>query len=96
MYLDQYKKTIHYHLSTNNGIRDTIQVFENIMPYWSEIKKWMVLNFWPRVTQSSVKNFQIQPEQKSKEPSEVEDVRVEFGRMSKSEFWLNVKYPFSI
>ena len=33
MFLDQYKKTIHYHLSTNNGNRETIQVFESIMPY---------------------------------------------------------------
>ena len=80
----------------NQGVRDEIQVFESIIPYWSDANKWLVLNFWPRVKQSSIKNFQIQPETKGRKTHEVEDVWIEFGRISKSEFWLNVKYPFSI
>ena len=48
------------------------------------------------LNKSSVKNFQLVRNRKSKEGESKTDVVIEFGKISSNEFSLTLKYPFSI
>ena len=71
---------------------DNITILQNKSPVWNEDSQSYVLNFHGRVTQASVKNFQIVHE---KEPDyivlqfgRVEDVSS--GTLIGHVFWLNL------
>ena len=58
---------------------------------WDASHGGHVLNFQGRVTECSVKNFQLQ----MRYPEFSEDVALQFGRVGKDRFVMDVKYPLS-
>lgn len=62
----------------------------NKQPKWDEQQKGHVLNFEGRVTESSVKNFQLISNVTG------EDVVLQFGRVGKERFSMDVRYPLSV
>ena len=76
----------------------------NKKPKWDDAHGGHVLNFQGRVTESSVKNFQLCPVDfpsssgsSSDNPAPVlnDDVVLQFGRVEKHKFTLDVRYPMS-
>ncbi|CBY42646.1 unnamed protein product [Oikopleura dioica] len=67
--------------------KDNITVLQNKSPVWNEDSQSYVLNFHGRVTQASVKNFQIIHE---KEP---EYIVMQFGRVDEDVFTMDYRYP---
>lgn len=66
-----------------------IDVFHNKPPKWNEQIGAFVLNFNKRVTQASVKNFQLA---NSQDP---DTVYLQFGRVGKDVFNMDFRFPFS-
>ena len=66
---------------------DKIFCFHNKPPTWSDEAGAYVLNFNGRVTVASVKNFQL---------LNGEDQVLQFGRVGKDEFSMDVKWPLSL
>lgn len=61
----------------------------NKVPKWDATQKGHVLNFEGRVTKSSVKNFQLTV-------NDCEEICMQFGRVDKDKFTMDVKYPLSL
>ncbi|GMS84897.1 hypothetical protein PENTCL1PPCAC_7072, partial [Pristionchus entomophagus] len=68
---------------------DEIVKMTNKAPMWSEDSQSFVLNFHGRVTQASVKNFQIVHEK------DEEYIVMQFGRVSQDSFSMDFRYPLS-
>ena len=68
---------------------DKLLCLENTPPKWNEEVGAYVLNFHGRVTQSSVKNFQLC------DHSDEQKQIMQFGRTGKDEFSLDVQWPMS-
>lgn len=66
---------------------DDIVVLHNKTPVWNDETQSYVLNFHGRVTQASVKNFQIVHD------SEPDYVVMQFGRISEDVFTMDFRYP---
>ncbi|XP_050551709.1 protein king tubby isoform X3 [Spodoptera frugiperda] len=66
---------------------DDIVVLHNKTPVWNDETQSYVLNFHGRVTQASVKNFQIVHD------SEPDYVVMQFGRISEDIFTMDFRYP---
>jgi len=66
-----------------------VDVYQNKPPKWNEQIGAFVLNFNKRVTQASVKNFQLT----SKEDPDT--VYLQFGRVGKDVFNMDFRHPFS-
>lgn len=66
-----------------------IDVYHNKPPKWNEQVGAFVLNFNKRVTQASVKNFQLTT---SEDP---DTVYLQFGRVGKDVFNMDFRHPFS-
>lgn len=64
--------------------------FTNRAPRWNEQVGAYVLNFSGRVTMASVKNFQLVQQE------DTENVILQFGRIGKDAFTMDVQYPMSI
>lgn len=79
------KETLTSKLEMNN--LDNITVLQNKSPVWNEDSQSYVLNFHGRVTQASVKNFQIVHE---KEP---DYIVMQFGRVEDDVFTMDYRYP---
>jgi len=62
-------------------------VLHNKSPVWNEETQSYVLNFHGRVTQASVKNFQIV------HPQSQEYIVMQFGRVADDVFTLDYRYP---
>jgi len=77
--LDKFKK----------GRLEGMQQLMNKPPKWSEEVGAYVLNFNGRVTMASVKNFQLVA------PDELDEVKVQFGRVGKDLFTLDFRFPLS-
>jgi tubby-related protein 1 len=68
----------------------------NIQPKWDSVHGGHVLNFHGRVTESSVKNFQMQVVPLSgHEPSIANHVSLQFGRTGKNSFTMDASWPLS-
>lgn len=61
----------------------------NKPPRWNEHIGAYVLNFNGRVTMASVKNFQLV------DPEEQNSVVLQFGRVAKDEFTMDLQWPLS-
>ncbi|KAM8927756.1 tubby protein homolog [Pelodytes ibericus] len=70
-----------------NGNMENITVLQNKAPSWNEKTNSYVLNFHGRVTQASVKNFQIIS------PDDPENVIMQFGRVAEDVFTMDYNYP---
>eukprot|EP00929_Paragymnodinium_shiwhaense_P043380 TRINITY_DN2230_c0_g2_i1.p1 TRINITY_DN2230_c0_g2~~TRINITY_DN2230_c0_g2_i1.p1 ORF type:complete len:560 (+),score=149.49 TRINITY_DN2230_c0_g2_i1:107-1786(+) len=68
---------------------EAVQTFSNKPPRWNEQLGAYVLNFNRRVTQASVKNFQLTT------IDDPDTVFLQFGRVGKDEFNMDFRYPFS-
>lgn len=66
-----------------------VDVYQNKPPKWNEQIGAFVLNFNKRVTQASVKNFQLTS---SEDP---DTVYLQFGRVGKDVFNMDFRFPFS-
>jgi hypothetical protein len=55
-----------------------------------------VYDFKGRVTQPSIKNFQLIPELDGRRQVTLQDFVLQFGKNGKESFILDVQYPFSI
>ncbi|XP_049878743.1 protein king tubby 1 [Pectinophora gossypiella] len=66
---------------------DDIVVLHNKTPVWNDETQSYVLNFHGRVTQASVKNFQIVHD------SEPDYVVMQFGRVAEDIFTMDFRYP---
>lgn len=65
-------------------------MMKNKSPKWNDAANAYVLNFHGRVTQPSVKNFQLVDEQDAEEV-----VVMQFGRVGDHEFTCDFAYPLS-
>jgi len=63
--------------------------FINKPPRWNDQVGAYVLNFMGRVTMASVKNFQLI------DPEDHETVMLQFGRVGKHDFTMDVRWPFT-
>lgn len=79
------KGTLSAKLDSKN--HENITILNNKSPVWNEDSQSYVLNFHGRVTQASVKNFQIVHE---KEP---DYIVLQFGRVEDDVFTMDYKYP---
>jgi hypothetical protein len=83
----------------DNGMEHAIETnhFDHIFrlinkqPKWDEVHGGHVLNFQGRVTESSVKNFQLC----CLDIEDTEDVILQFGRVGKHRFTMDLKFPLS-
>jgi len=75
-------------LQKNNNTSH-IQQFHNKPPKWNEQVGAFVLNFNKRVTQASVKNFQLTTQ------DDPDTVFLQFGRVGKDVFNMDFRFPFS-
>lgn len=81
--------------SSNDGLIDRfksknldgILELHNKTPVWNEETQSYVLNFHGRVTQASVKNFQIVHD------NDIDYIIMQFGRVSEDVFTMDYKYP---
>lgn len=73
----------------DEGNLDSITVHHNRQPMWNETTQSYVLNFNGRVTQASVKNFQITA---ANDPTETV---MQFGRIKNDIFTMDYRYPMS-
>lgn len=71
------------------GNSSAIQQFHNKPPKWNEQVGAFVLNFNKRVTQASVKNFQLTT------TDDPDTVFLQFGRVGKDVFNMDFRHPFS-
>jgi tubby-related protein 1 len=72
----------------DRNFRDMLYLI-NKPPRWNEQVGAYVLNFNGRVTMASVKNFQLV------DPEEQNTVVLQFGRVGKDEFTMDLQYPMS-
>jgi len=79
------KETLSAKLDSKSN--ENITTLHNKSPVWNEDSQSYVLNFHGRVTQASVKNFQIVHE---KEP---DYIVLQFGRIADDVFTMDYKYP---
>ncbi|XP_063292240.1 tubby-related protein 3-like isoform X1 [Pelobates fuscus] len=70
-----------------NGNMENITVLQNKAPSWNEETSSYMLNFHGRVTQASVKNFQIISSQ------DPENFVMQFGRVAEDVFTMDYRYP---
>lgn len=68
---------------------DLITVMTNKTPKWNEAMNAYCLNFNGRVTEASVKNFQLVTE------ADTNNVLLQFGKISDSCFTCDYKWPLS-
>ncbi|XP_017951003.1 tubby-related protein 3 isoform X2 [Xenopus tropicalis] len=69
------------------GNMENIIALQNKAPSWNEETQSFVLNFHGRVTQASVKNFQIIS------PEDPEYIIMQFGRVAEDVFTMDFQYP---
>lgn len=94
MTLDQQRVTI-YPQDDSEGLieswksknMDNLIELHNKTPVWNDDTQSYVLNFHGRVTQASVKNFQIVHD------SDPEYVVMQFGRVAEDVFTMDYRYP---
>lgn len=72
----------------DHSFRDLVYMI-NKPPRWNEQVQAYVLNFNGRVTMASVKNFQLV------DPEEQNTVLLQFGRVGKDDFTMDMQWPFS-
>ncbi|KAI8073338.1 tubby C-terminal-like domain-containing protein [Gongronella butleri] len=72
------------------GRMDNMLVLHNKSPQWNEETQSFVLNFSGRVTQASVKNFQIVHD------NDLDYIVMQFGRVDRDYFTLDYKYPICL
>ncbi|CAJ0564884.1 unnamed protein product, partial [Mesorhabditis spiculigera] len=68
---------------------DDLCVLQNKAPVWNEDTQSYVLNFHGRVTQASVKNFQIVHD------IDPDYIVMQFGRVNDEQFTMDFRYPLS-
>lgn len=73
----------------DEGNLDTITVHHNRQPQWNQSTESYVLNFNGRVSQASVKNFQITKD------DDITHTIMQFGRVKNDVFTLDYRYPLS-
>jgi len=66
-----------------------VDSYQNKPPKWNDQLGAYVLNFNKRVTQASVKNFQLT------NPNDPDTVYLQFGRVGKDDFNIDFRYPIS-
>ncbi|EDV19714.1 uncharacterized protein TRIADDRAFT_33067, partial [Trichoplax adhaerens] len=72
-----------------SGRMDNLLELHNKAPEWNDNTQSYVLNFHGRVTQASVKNFQVVHD------NDVDYIIMQFGRVSEDAFTMDYKYPLS-
>uniref|UniRef100_A0A673J8Z0 Si:dkey-220f10.4 n=1 Tax=Sinocyclocheilus rhinocerous TaxID=307959 RepID=A0A673J8Z0_9TELE len=70
-----------------NGNKENLVTLVNKSPSWNEQTQSYVLNFHGRVTQASVKNFQIV------HPDNVDYIVMQFGRVAEDVFSMDYSFP---
>ena len=78
------------HETIPSPLHNVLTVCQNKRPRWDANQKGHVLNFKGRVTESSVKNFQLEC---FKETGE--ETMLQFGRVSKNVFALDYRWPLN-
>ncbi|KAF7722792.1 Tubby- protein 3 [Apophysomyces ossiformis] len=73
----------------DGGARDLL-ILHNKSPQWNEETQSFVLNFNGRVTQASVKNFQIVHD------NDLDYIVMQFGRIERAVFTMDYKYPICL
>ncbi|QDZ18272.1 tubby-like protein [Chloropicon primus] len=86
---DQKGESIMDLFKDTNGESDDMIVYQNKSPAWNEQLGAFCLNFNGRVTEASVKNFQLV------ETDDSDDIVCQFGKISDKEFTMDYKWPMS-
>ncbi|CDW77632.1 tubby-related protein 1 [Stylonychia lemnae] len=80
-----------------DGIRNVnYQIFVDNPPTWNPKTNTYVYDFKGRVSQPSIKNFQLIPELDGRKKQTLKDFVLQFGKTGKNDFIVDVQYPFSI
>jgi len=77
------------------GKVDDLKVLRNKKPRWDAAHGGHVLNFHGRVTESSVKNFQLSLAGEGEDNQMEDDVILQFGKVEKDKFTLDFSWPLS-
>lgn len=76
-------------LALTEGSSQLVENFTNKSPKWNDTIGAYVLNFNKRVTEASVKNFQLVNQ------TDPDTVYLQFGKVGKDAFNIDFRYPFS-
>lgn len=76
-------------LQKTGGLDHLVDCYHNKPPKWNDQVGAFVLNFNKRVTQASVKNFQLTS------ADDPDTVYLQFGRVDKDKFNMDFRHPFS-
>eukprot|EP01041_Mallomonas_annulata_P005420 gene5420-10846_t len=77
-------------VAVDAGNMDNLIKLRNKLPKWDEERKGNVLDFKGRVTESSVKNFQLICDETG------DDTSLMFGKAGKERYVMDVQYPLSL
>lgn len=77
--------------AVDNKVFEKLSILQSKHPKWDASHGGHVLNFQGRVSECSVKNFQLH----MRHPEYSEEVNLQFGRVGKHKFVMDVKYPLS-
>lgn len=79
-----------YETGTENIVLQTVEA------HWDKRKDRFTIDFSKRVKKKSIKNFQLRLKSGVPLDPDESDVFMEFGKMSKDTFAINVRWPFSL
>jgi len=89
-------ETILAHFEQRRGKNTKYKVFVDNPPQWNPKSNTYVYDFKGRVTEPSIKNFQLIPEVDGLPGNTLTDFVLQFGKRGKEEFVLDVQFPLSI
>lgn len=81
---------------SGRGKNAKYRTFVDNPPQWNPKTNTYVYDFKGRVTEPSIKNFQLIPEVDGKRGDTLSDFVLQFGKRDKDEFILDVQFPLSI
>jgi len=87
---------LHSHENGNVGRNTRYKVFVDNPPQWNPKTNTYVYDFKGRVTEPSIKNFQLIPEMDGTRGETLNDFVLQFGKRDKDEFILDMQFPLSI
>jgi len=78
------------------GKNTKYKTFVDNPPQWNPKTNTYVYDFKGRVTEPSIKNFQLIPEIDGRRGDTLQDFVLQFGKRDKDEFILDIQFPISI
>lgn len=90
------KETLLSCYESNKGKNTKFKVFVDNPPQWNPKTNTYVYDFKGRVTEPSIKNFQLIPEVDGRRGETLNEFVLQFGKRERDEFIIDVQFPLSI